>query len=168
MPLFANYLSVRSPGSTLFNHFYIRPGAPYPISYFNTFGRIHHDGQTAVVADEIGFAAKRDKPVSPMLLWRYILNLMVCQYRPIAHRLIGGPSCSSYFYQCAMLVRVCPSPEPLTNWGLYPDVLNRTLRGHSIVSRSQKRFLLSAVPSQTGLNIFKCLVQDLFLHPMRN
>jgi hypothetical protein len=49
-----------------------------------------------------------------------------------------------------------------------PDVLNRTLRGHSIVSRSQRESLLSAVPSQTGLNLNKCLVQDLLLHPIRN
>jgi hypothetical protein len=93
---------------------------------------------------------------------------MICQYCPIAHRLIGDPSRSSYFDQCAMLVRFCPSPEPVTNWGAYPDVLNRTLRGHSIVSRSQGDPLLSAVPSQTELNLYKCLVQDLLLHPIRN
>jgi len=95
-------------------------------------------------------------------------NLMICQYCPVAHRLIGGPSRSSYFYQHAVLVRFCPSPEPVTNWGAYPDVLNRTARGHSIVSRSQRVLLLSAVPSETGLNLYKCLVQDLLLHPIRN
>ncbi len=28
--------------------------------------------------------------------------------------------------------------------------------------------ILSAVPSRTGLNLNKCLVQDLLLHPIRN
>jgi len=67
-------------------------------------------------------------------------NWMVCHYGPVAHRLIGGPSRSLYFYNNAMLVRFCPSPEPVTNWEAtfaHPDVLNRTVRGHSIVSRSQ-------------------------------
>jgi hypothetical protein len=37
--------------------------------------------------------------------------LMVCQYCPVAHDLIGDPSRSSYFYQCAMLSGSAPHPN---------------------------------------------------------
>src|SRR4030042_6128365 len=36
---------------------------------------------------------------------------MVCQYCPVAHDLIGGPSRSSYFYQRAMLSGSAPHPN---------------------------------------------------------
>ena len=45
--------------------------------------------------------------------------------------------------------------------------LNRTVRGHSIVSRPQSE-LISLHPFYTGLNLNKCLVQDLFLYRLRN
>ena len=48
-----------------------------------------------------------------MLSWWYA-NIA---RKPIA--LIGDPSRSSYFYQRAMLVRFCPSPEPEANWGAF-------------------------------------------------
>jgi hypothetical protein len=50
-------------GSTLFNHFGLHLCGPYPVVHFNAFGYIHHDWRKAVAADQIGFAAKRDKPV---------------------------------------------------------------------------------------------------------
>jgi hypothetical protein len=44
---------------------------------------------------------------------------MICPHCPVVHDLIGGPSRSSSFYNNAMLVRFCPSPEPVTNWGAF-------------------------------------------------
>ena len=41
----------------------LRRGAPDPVTDFDAFGRIHHDRQEAVVADQKGFAAQRDPPV---------------------------------------------------------------------------------------------------------